>query len=89
MEKKLDNTSKDKLECGDLYIKHCITCPYNVDPLTRNFYIGKLGCTWVYIFSEAVQICTHNLRFEQKKVEKYNKKSKNNYFIQPFKITVY
>ena len=66
---KLDNTSKDKLECGVLYINHCITCPYNVDPLTPNFYIGKLGCTGMYVFSEAVQMCIHNLRFEQKKVE--------------------
>ena len=28
-----------------------LTSPYNVDPLTPHFYIVKLGCTGVYMFS--------------------------------------
>ena len=34
-------------------LRNCImiTCPCNVDPLTPQFYIVKLGFTVVYIFS--------------------------------------
>ena len=33
----------------NLLIHNMLTCPCNVDPLTPNFYIVKLGCTGVCI----------------------------------------
>ena len=68
-----------------------LTSLFNVDPLTANFYIVRLGFTGEYIYcfifalkhrlwvlSEAVLTCTHDLRFEQKQEEKYPKLSTEN-----------
>ena len=34
-----------------LFLAIMLTCPYNVYPLTPHFYIVKLGCIGVFIFS--------------------------------------
>ena len=61
------------------------TSPCNEHPLTPHFYIVKLGCTGVYIFflflvTEAVLTCTHNLCFEQKQEKNQKISSKNYHF---------
>ena len=49
------------------------TFPCDVDPLTPHFYIVKLGFIGVFILTEAVLTCTHDLCFEQKYEKSKNK----------------
>ena len=65
-----------------------ITCPCNENPLTPHFYIVKLGFTGVYIISEAVLMCTHNLCFVQK-YENSQNISTENFIFTAAKIAVY